>query len=35
MGYSIVQIEDIEPSRPGGVVRFVRREIGAEAFGVN
>ena len=35
MGYSMVQIGDIEPAGPGGVVRFLRREIGAQAFGVN
>ncbi len=35
MGYSVVNIEDIEGSGPGGVVRFVRRELGVEAFGVN
>jgi len=35
MGYSIVNIDDIEPSGPGGAVRFVRRELGVEAFGIN
>jgi len=35
MAYSLVHIEDIEPSGPGGAVRFVRRELGVEAFGVN
>ena len=35
MGYDVVNIEDIEGSGPGGVVRFVRRELGVEAFGVN
>ena len=35
MGYSIVQIEEIDPAGPGGVVRFVRRELGVEAFGIN
>ena len=35
MGYSMVQIGDIEPAGPGGAVRFLRREIGAQAFGVN
>jgi hypothetical protein len=35
MGYSIVHIEDIEPAGPGGAVRFVRRELGVEAFGIN
>ena len=35
MAYSIVHIEDIEPAGPGGAVRFVRRELGVEAFGIN
>jgi quercetin dioxygenase-like cupin family protein len=35
MGYSVVKIDQIEPSGPGGAVRFVRRALGAEAFGVN
>jgi len=35
MAYSVVRIDEIEPSGPGGAVRFVRRELGVEAFGVN
>jgi quercetin dioxygenase-like cupin family protein len=35
MGYSIVDLDDIEPAGPGGAVRFVRRELGASAFGIN
>jgi hypothetical protein len=35
MGYSVVKIADIEPAGPGGAVRFVRRELGVEAFGIN
>ncbi len=35
MGFSMVQVDDIEPAGPGGAVRFVRRELGVEAFGVN
>ena len=35
MGYSVVRVEDIEPAGPGGAVRFVRRELGVEAFGIN
>ena len=35
MGYSIANIDDIEPGGPGGAVRFVRRELGVEAFGIN
>ena len=33
MGYSMVHVKDIEGSGPGGAVHFVRRELGAEAFG--
>ena len=35
MGYSVVRIDEIEPAGPGGAVRFVRRALGVEAFGVN
>ena len=35
MSYSIVNVDEIEPGGPGGVVRFVRRELGVLAFGVN
>ena len=35
MAYSIVHLDDIEPEGPGGAVRFVRRELGVEAFGIN
>ncbi len=35
MGYSVVHVEDIEPAGSGGAIRFVRRELGVEAFGVN
>ena len=35
MAYSIVHLDEIEPSGPGGAVRFVRRELGVEAFGIN
>ena len=35
MGYSVVRLDAIEPSGPGGAVRFVRRELGVEAFGIN
>ena len=35
MGFSVVNVEEIEGSGPGGAVRFVRRELGLEAFGVN
>jgi hypothetical protein len=32
MGYSVARIDEIEPAGPGGAVRFVRRELGVEAF---
>ena len=35
MPYSVVNIEEIEGTGPGGVMRFVRRELGVEAFGIN
>jgi quercetin dioxygenase-like cupin family protein len=35
MGYSVVRIEEIEPGGPGGAIRFVRGELGVEAFGIN
>ena len=35
MGYSIAHVDEIEPAGPGGAVRFVRRELGVEAFGIN
>ena len=35
MGYSVKSVEDIERAGPGGAVRFVRRELGLEAFGIN
>ncbi len=35
MGYSVVNVEDIEGAGPGGAVHFVRRELGLEAFGIN
>jgi len=35
MGYSVVNVDGIEPAGPGGAVRFVRRELGVEAFGIN
>ena len=35
MSYSVVHIDDIEPDGPGGAVRFVRRELGVRAFGIN
>ena len=35
IGYSVVNIDEIEGAGPGGAVRFVRRELGVEAFGIN
>jgi hypothetical protein len=35
VSYSMVHVDDIEPGGPGGAVRFVRRELGVEAFGIN
>ncbi len=35
MGYSVVNVEEIEGAGPGGAARFVRRELGCEAFGIN
>jgi hypothetical protein len=32
MGWSVVDVQDIEGAGPGGTVPFVRRELGAEAF---
>jgi quercetin dioxygenase-like cupin family protein len=35
MGYSTIDVEEIEGEGPGGAVRFVRRRLGVEAFGIN
>ncbi len=35
MGYSVVNVEEIEAAGPGGAVKFVRRELGLLAFGIN
>jgi uncharacterized cupin superfamily protein len=35
MAHSVVNIDEIEPSGPSGAVRFVRRRLGVEAFGIN
>ncbi len=35
MAYSVVHIDDIEGAGPGGAVRFVRRALDVEAFGIN
>ena len=35
MGYSMVNVDEIDGSGPGGAVHFVRKVLGAEAFGIN
>jgi mannose-6-phosphate isomerase-like protein (cupin superfamily) len=35
MSYSVVNVNDIEPGGRTGAVKFVRRELGLEAFGLN
>ena len=35
MGYSLVHLEEIDRTGPGNAVRFVRRALGVEAFGIN
>ena len=35
MGFSVVNVKEIEGEGPGGAVRFVRRRLGVEAFGIN
>jgi quercetin dioxygenase-like cupin family protein len=35
MGYSKVNVHDIEPTGRDGMVRFVRRELDLLAFGIN
>jgi quercetin dioxygenase-like cupin family protein len=35
VSHRVVDVEDIEPGGPGGAVRFVRRELGTRAFGIN
>jgi quercetin dioxygenase-like cupin family protein len=35
MAYSVVNIPELEPGGRTGVVRFVRRALGVEAFGLN
>jgi quercetin dioxygenase-like cupin family protein len=33
--YDVVDVAEIEPRGPGGVVRFVRKALGVRAFGFN
>jgi quercetin dioxygenase-like cupin family protein len=35
VGYSTVNVEDVEGAGPSGAVRFMRRALGVEAFGIN
>jgi mannose-6-phosphate isomerase-like protein (cupin superfamily) len=35
MGYSVVKVDELDGEGPGGSVRFVRRHLGVEAFGIN
>ena len=35
MGYSVVRAHDLKPAGPGGAVRFVRRQLGVQSFGIN
>jgi len=35
MGYSMINVDEIEPAGPGNAVHFVRRHLGVEAFGIN
>jgi hypothetical protein len=35
VGYSLAHVDDVEPAGPGGAVRFMRRRLSVEAFGVN
>ena len=35
MGYSMINVDDIEGGGPGGGFHFVRRALGVEAFGIN
>ena len=35
MGHSVIHVDDLERSGPNGGVRWVRRNLGVEAFGIN
>jgi mannose-6-phosphate isomerase-like protein (cupin superfamily) len=35
VGYSVKNVDEMEGTGPGGAVKFVRRELGLEAFGIN
>jgi mannose-6-phosphate isomerase-like protein (cupin superfamily) len=35
MAYSMVDVDEIDGAGPRGAVKFVRRELGVQAFGIN
>ncbi|HEX5468010.1 MAG TPA: hypothetical protein VFW80_03075 [Gaiellaceae bacterium] len=35
MGYSVLNVAELDGEGPGGAVRFVRRQLGVQAFGIN
>lgn len=35
MAWTRINVDEIEGAGPGGMVRFVRRELGVQAFGIN
>jgi mannose-6-phosphate isomerase-like protein (cupin superfamily) len=35
VAYSVVHVDELEGAGPGGAVKFVRRALGVEAFGIN
>jgi hypothetical protein len=35
MSHSVVHVDDLEAAGPRGAVKFVRRALGVEAFGIN
>ena len=35
VGFDVVRVDELEGEGPGGAVRFVRRRLGATAFGIN
>jgi len=35
MGYSMLNVNDLQPGGRTGMVKFIRRELGLQAFGLN
>ncbi|HTZ07267.1 MAG TPA: cupin domain-containing protein [Gaiellaceae bacterium] len=35
MGYTVINVDEVEPGGRTGAVRFTRRALGVEAFGIN